>query len=235
MRTSTSACVLAAFIVGASACATSSADGDAVPEIAPEAEVVDVSEPPTEENNPNGLEYGDSLDELDHLGKTEAESLPGAIPGFLPVEWEDLIPPGFSSDEVVDRYEERLTAAEPGSPEINALYDEMNAEFESATVNSELDNEKVQLAGFVAPLTYDGDDITEFLLVPYFGACIHVPPPPANQTVMVTLAEGESLSLEESWGAVWVAGNLTAATTDTDLATAGYSISGPVFGVYNSR
>ena len=89
----------------------------------------------------------------------------------------------------------------------------MQAEYDDASLNPELDSEDIQLAGFVAPLTFDGDDITEFLLVPYFGACIHVPPPPANQTVMVTLADGESLSLEESWGAVWVAGKMMATTT----------------------
>lgn len=181
------------------------------------------------------LEFGDTLDEVDHLGRTEAEPVSVAIPGFELVDWEDLIPPGFSSDEVLARYEERLTEAEPGSPELDALYEEMNAEFDAASVNEELDSQKVQLAGFVAPLTYDGDQITEFLLVPYFGACIHVPPPPANQTVMVTLADGESLSLEESWGAVWVAGEMSATTTDTELATAGYAISGPAFGVYTSQ
>ena len=94
----------------------------------------------------------------------------------------------------------------------------------------------------MAPLTFDGDAITEFLLVPYFGACIHVPPPPANQIVKVTLAEGESLSLEESWGAVCVAGKMNVTTTDTDLDTfdgqisvvASYSITEPAFGVYDT-
>ena len=90
-------------------------------------------------------------------------------------------------------------------------------------------------AGFVAPLTYDGDEIAEFLLVPYFGACIHVPPSPLNQTVVITLAEGDSLSLEESWGAIWVAGTLDAGVADTALATAGYSIAGPVFGTYTTQ
>lgn len=52
---------------------------------------------------------------------------------------------------------------------------------------------------------------------------------------MVTLEEGESLTLEESWGAVWVAGKMIATTTDTDLATAGYSISAAEFGVYETQ
>ncbi len=78
--------------------------------------------------------------------------------------------------------------------------------------------------GFIAPLTYEGELITEFLLAPYFGACIHVPAPPPNQAVMVTLAEGEGLSIEDSWGAVWVTGTLTIDAADTELAEASYSI-----------
>lgn len=180
------------------------------------------------------LDFGDSIDELrgTHPGAAPVNI---SLPGFQSIEWEDLIPPGFTSQEVLARYEERLAVVEPGSPELDALYEEMTAEFDTATVNPELDKKNVQLAGFIAPLTYDGDDITEFLLVPYFGACIHVPAPPANQTVMVTLAEGDSLTLEESWGAVWVAGELTTTTTDTELAMAGYSFSSPQFGVYDSQ
>jgi len=180
------------------------------------------------------LQYGDSIVDLLPAIDEAAEQRITSLPGFQPIEWDDLVPSGFSSEQILARYEDRLEAVEPGSAEIDELYAEMNAEYDAASLNTELDSEKVQLAGFVAPLTYVGDEITEFLLVPYFGACIHVPPPPANQTVMVSLAEGESLSLEESWGAVWVAGEMAASSVDTALATAGYTISGPAFGVYNS-
>ncbi|MGK0313161.1 MAG: hypothetical protein ACI8RC_002800 [Ilumatobacter sp.] len=184
----------------------------------------------------DGPQYGDSLDEWHAADETSAKRpATETRPGFDAVEWEDLIPPGFSSDQILARYEDRLTAAEPGSTELDDLYAEMNAEFDDVSVNPQLNSVDIQLAGFVAPLTYDGDDITEFLLVPYFGACIHVPPPPVNQTVIVTLEEGDSLTLEESWGAVWVAGNMTVTPTDTDLATAGYSISAAQFGVYESQ
>lgn len=45
-------------------------------------------------------------------------------------------------------------------------------------VNKKLDNQDVRIPGFVVPLEGDAKKITAFLLVPYFGACIHVPPPP---------------------------------------------------------
>ncbi|MDG1266589.1 MAG: DUF3299 domain-containing protein [Ilumatobacter sp.] len=187
-------------------------------------------------------EYGDSIADLVTEPESATETANATLPGFRAVEWDDLIQPGYSSDQILERYRDRLEAAEPGSPELDALYEEMSTEYDGASVNPQLDGEDIQLAGFVAPLTFDGDAITEFLLVPYFGACIHVPPPPANQIVKVTLAEGESLSLEESWGAVWVAGKMNVTTTDTDLDTfdgqisvvASYSITEPAFGVYDT-
>lgn len=181
------------------------------------------------------LEYGDSFEELKNTSARRPEPATTVLPGVRLLDWEDLVPAGFSSDEILARYQDRMAAAAPGSPELDAVYEEMIAEYDDASINPELDSEDIQLAGFVAPLTYDGDAITEFLLVPYFGACIHVPPPPANQTVMVTLADGESLTLEESWGAVTVAGTMTAASTTTDLATAGYSVSGARFDVYDNQ
>ena len=92
-------------------------------------------------------------------------------------------------------------------------------------VRPELDGMKVRIAGFVAPLAFDGSKISEFLLVPYAGACIHVPPPPANQIVHISdfggyRADGGLLY------PVWVIGTLRAAPLETDLANVGYRIEG---------
>lgn len=55
-------------------------------------------------------------------------------------------------------------------------------------VNESLSGADVTLTGYLLPLEFSEDGETEFLLVPYVGACIHVPPPPPNQIVLVTLA-----------------------------------------------
>jgi hypothetical protein len=58
------------------------------------------------------------------------------------------------------------------------------------SVVRELDGRLVRLAGYVVPLEYAGTRVTEFLLVPFAGACVHVPPPPPNQIVHVRLDNG---------------------------------------------
>lgn len=71
--------------------------------------------------------------------------------------------------------------------------------------NQDLDGKQVRMPGYLLPLEYDGKQVTEFLLVPYVGACIHTPPPPPNQIVYVRSEEG----FETDGGLftpVWVSG-----------------------------
>jgi len=151
-------------------------------------------------------------------------------PGYVSVEWDQLVAPGFSSDDIWARYADQLEAVEWGSPEANAIYDQMQAEsLDAASINTEMDGQKVQMVGFVAPLSYETDVITEFLLVPFFGACIHVPPPPANQTIMVTLDEG--MSLDDSYGMVLVTGTMSLDMVETGIGTASYSLTNGAYRV----
>lgn len=71
----------------------------------------------------------------------------------------------------------------------------------------ELDGQLVRLPGYVLPLEFEGTSVKEFLLVPYVGACIHVPPPPINQTVVVHL--NQSYAAKELYEPVWVTGRMT--------------------------
>lgn len=91
-----------------------------------------------------------------------------------------------------------------------AKFDVYLAEIErrDATLNEALDGASVRLPGYLLPLEFDGTAVSEFLLVPYVGACIHAPPPPPNQIVHVTL-DG-SYSVSELYDAVWVTGRMRA-------------------------
>ena len=82
-----------------------------------------------------------------------------------------------------------------------AVFDPSKVKF-----NDKLNNKEVKIPGYIIPLEYEGLDIKTFLLVPYIGACIHVPPPPANQIVYVDTATAwESV---DWWEPVYVTGTI---------------------------
>jgi uncharacterized protein len=89
-------------------------------------------------------------------------------------------------------------------------------------VVADLDSKRVRIGGYVVPLDFNATSITEFLLVPFVGACIHVPPPPANQIIYVKIDRG--IKIIGTFDPVTVTGTLKTETAFTGLADAGYSI-----------
>ena len=80
----------------------------------------------------------------------------------------------------------------------------------SVKFNNKLNGETVKIPGFIVPLDHIGFGVTEFMLVPFVGACIHVPPPPPNQLVYVTTEEPwDAMTL---WEPVWVTGKIIVKT-----------------------
>lgn len=122
--------------------------------------------------------------------------------------WEDMVPPGYSLQE---------------PPPIDHEGSMMQLNLDAPVV-PELDGQLVKIPGFVVPLEGDDRLTTEFLLVPYFGACIHVPPPPPNQIVYVKFSEG--VPIDNLYDAVWVTGKLSTKGWTGDIATVGYSLQG---------
>ncbi len=89
-------------------------------------------------------------------------------------------------------------------------------------VVQELNGKRVRIGGYVVPLDFDATKVTEFLLVPFVGACIHVPPPPANQIIYVKSAQG--ITLKGEFDPVYVTGTISTEGQFTGLAETGYSI-----------
>lgn len=124
------------------------------------------------------------------------------------VFWEDLVPPGFNElAPPVSSHESTMAQLQPNAP----VVDELNGEF-------------VKIPGFVVPLEGTEELTTEFLLVPFFGACIHVPPPASNQIVYVTFKEG--VAIDDLYDAIWVTGTLSTKGWVGDIASVGYSMTG---------
>jgi hypothetical protein len=81
----------------------------------------------------------------------------------------------------------------------------------SRALNTALDGRTVRLPGYLLPLEHTGKLVTEFLLVPWVGACIHTPPPPPNQIVHVK--PDKPVEYEGLFRPVWVTGTLRAASS----------------------
>lgn len=90
-------------------------------------------------------------------------------------------------------------------------------EIAASGVNTELLGTSVRLPGYILPLEFEGRKTVEFLLVPTVGACVHTPPPPANQIVHVRYPEG--IEVNGLFTPVWIDGIMTA---EKSVQTAGY-------------
>ncbi|VVN36342.1 hypothetical protein PS645_05118 [Pseudomonas fluorescens] len=93
----------------------------------------------------------------------------------------------------------------------------------NAPVVKTLDGQNIRLPGYIVPLEVSEEGrTTEFLLVPYFGACIHVPPPPSNQIVHVKSEVG--VKLDELYQPYWIEGAMQVKPSSSELADAGYQM-----------
>ncbi|HDS1735089.1 MULTISPECIES: DUF3299 domain-containing protein [Pseudomonas] len=93
----------------------------------------------------------------------------------------------------------------------------------NAPVVKALDNQQVKLPGYIVPLEVSEEGrTTEFLLVPYYGACIHVPPPPSNQIVHIFSEMG--VRVEDLYQPYWIEGRMQVKASSSELADAGYQM-----------
>lgn len=99
----------------------------------------------------------------------------------------------------------------------------MSEPFQSFRTMPELDGIKARIPGFVVPIETDGrGNLKEFFLVPFFGACIHVPPPPANQIIYGRLRE--PIPMVNIWDAFWMEGVLHIEEINNDTAASAYTM-----------
>lgn len=138
------------------------------------------------------------------------------------LDWEDLIPP-------------EAAARLPSNP--GPTHDYLGEGGLAAqqvmdfSVVKSLDGSNVKLPGFIVPLEVSKNGlVTEFFLVPYVGACIHVPPPPPNQLVYVKNEKG--LALESIWEAYWITGKMSITNRSTRLGAAAYQIAADKVEIY---
>ena len=137
------------------------------------------------------------------------------------IEWDALIPEDWQPETLMSDYD--IANLSDDDPRAQALLDKLKALWDEAPVVPTLEGRRVKLPGFVVPLEMDDEKIEQFLLVPYYGACIHVPPPPANQTVHVVTLEDRAFE-GGLFDVVWVTGTMRVEHSSSDLAEAGYRL-----------
>ncbi len=136
------------------------------------------------------------------------------------ITWDDLIPAGVPYSEIIGEGE-----MDEANDIWNPIYDANGQK-----LNQRLNGAYIKMPGFIIPFDISAKGVTEFMLVPYVGACLHTPPPPANQLVMVNSAT--PWSGEELWDPVWVIGTMRTQLQSTNLGQVGYSIAADRMEVY---
>lgn len=178
------------------------------------------------------------------------EAAPDALEPALVISWDDLI--SQKAEEALDQQireieqalmnaQQPLSQSTPGGSDenapspldaLNALPEEgsagdvgMSTSMQIGTFDTvdELNNERVRLPGFIVPFDFEAEGtISEFLFVPFVGACIHVPPPPPNQIVYVK--SNTPVAFTSLWDPMWIEGTLTTQRHENILGNTAYTL-----------
>ncbi len=141
-----------------------------------------------------------------------------ASSNYTKLSWEDLVPPNWDPNKVFyDMTEEEYDALT--DDDFQRLNAEVQKMFDEAPVINSLDGKKVKLPGFILPLEFNQIELKEFLLVPYFGACTHTPPPPANQIVFAKF--NTATKIKDIYSPVWISGTLETKRANSELTESG--------------
>lgn len=159
------------------------------------------------------------------------EKMPKEV--FEPIEWIEMIPemdlaalrnPPQSLIDIEDGSEEDQLEQRLGNANVAPAESAFQKALVSTNTVATLQGKAIKIPGFIVPLEFSDDQtITEFFLVPYFGACIHLPPPPPNQIIHISHPEG--IQVEALYDPFWVYGVVDAGITKNSTATSAYRIS----------
>ncbi len=155
------------------------------------------------------------------------------IDGYRQIEWTDLIPeddleallnPPDYLDNIVDgSVEDRLGDVLEAATEQagDSRYQQALA---STKIVPDWEGKPVRIPGFIVPFEF-GDErqkVTRFFLVPYYGACLHLPPPPPNQIIHAEYLEG--FMVTSFFEPFWLTGVLRTQLVENEVATSAYAI-----------
>lgn len=136
------------------------------------------------------------------------------------IKWEALVPPGW--DPTAEFKDIDFAKLDDADPRAIAALERLRKVWDAAPADPAFNGRKGRIAGFALPLERQGDKVTEFLIVPYFGACIHTPPPPANQIIHAKSAK--PLAGVKMMVPIWTFGTFSVQRAETQWGVAGYRL-----------
>lgn len=139
---------------------------------------------------------------------------------YRETSWDDLLPKSWDPMKIIGDL--KLDKLEDSDPKAIEAMEKLKRMWSAAPSNPAMNGKPIRIAGFLVPLEWGKRELKEFLLVPYFGACIHVPPPPANQIIHVV--PDRPYKAKDGMDAVWVSGVITLANSRTEMGDSGYRI-----------
>jgi hypothetical protein len=147
-------------------------------------------------------------------------------PGYKTIEWNDLMPDDWVKAMTKEMAKmNKLASLQDNSQEANKAMDELRQKLDNAPIVKSQLNQKIRMPGYAVPLDAERSNKREFLLVPYFGACIHTPPPPSNQIVLVRPSASSKIKkMPESMDVLWVEGELKEGRVSTSQGVSGYML-----------
>ncbi len=173
--------------------------------------------------------------------------LPAAAEKPRQLSWNDLVPAHLLADDPLANMTEEqqdlvywvintLDSLPERGPDTEEFYKEVDAAIPQlrkagidinelmakrkllqTSIVEGLNDQRVRIPGYLLPLEVSAKKVTEFLLVPYIGACIHVPPPPPNQIIYVKIVQNKSYQSRNLYDPVWVTGVITAKSMEKNL------------------
>ena len=164
-------------------------------------------------------------------GAMAAQPVAAAATPVKEIKWDDLIPKGW---DPYKRFKERkITILDDSDPQIQELQSEMRMVWDNAPTVTELEGTSIRIPGYIVPLDENHGQLKEFLLVPYFGACIHSPPPPANQIIHVFAKT--PIKGFKAMDTVWISGPITQGRKDSYMGVSGYEVNADAVARYEER
>jgi len=163
-----------------------------------------------------------ALEDSNRLAAAGAAASELMSQGVREIGWEELMPEG-EEERLAQLYQQQMSMLYSGGPVAEGSAGDQMIQIGTFNTVKELNETKVRIPGYTVPFEFGANaEITEFLLVPYYGACLHAPPPPPNQTVFAMTEE--PIKLRNLAQAVWIEGTMFTQTQESELADAAYTI-----------